>query len=59
MWETLDFRDHRLVVLAQREWRQQAARDRLARELRTPRRSMIGALAARMARSKDSTDLAA
>jgi hypothetical protein len=47
MWETLDFRDQALFRFAQRDLWREVARDQLARQARTPRRSMLGALAAR------------
>jgi hypothetical protein len=49
MWETLDFRDQALVRFAQRDLFREVARDRLARQVRATRPSMIGALAARLA----------
>jgi hypothetical protein len=48
MWEILDFRDQALVRFAQRDLWREVARDQLARQVRTPRRSMLGALAARI-----------
>jgi hypothetical protein len=48
MWDTLDFRDQALVRLTQRELWREAARERLARRVRTPRRSLLSALAARL-----------
>jgi hypothetical protein len=48
MWETLDFRDQALVQFAQRDLWREVARDQLARQARTPRRSTLGALAARI-----------
>lgn len=48
MWETLDFRDQALVRFAQRDLWREVDRDRLARLARTPRRSVLGALAARL-----------
>jgi hypothetical protein len=58
MWETLDFRDYTLVRFAQRDLWREAARERLARELRTSRRSVIGSLAARISRSNRPSDVA-
>ena len=48
MWETLDFRDQALVRFAQRDLWREVDRDRLARLARTPRRSVLCALAARL-----------
>lgn len=48
MWETLDFRDQALVRFAQRDLWREVARDQLARELGPRRRSLLGALAARL-----------
>jgi len=59
MWETLDFRDYALVRFAQRDLWREVARDRLAHELRTSSRSVIGTLAARISRSNGPSDGAA
>jgi hypothetical protein len=48
MWDTLDFRDQALVRYAQRDLWREVARDQLARDARAPRRSVLGALAARI-----------
>jgi hypothetical protein len=48
MWETFDFRDQALVRFAQRDLWREVARDQLARDARAPRRSVLGALAARI-----------
>jgi hypothetical protein len=48
MWETLDIRDQALVRMTQRELWREAEMQRMARKLRTPRRSVFGVLAARL-----------
>jgi hypothetical protein len=47
MWETLNERDQALVRLTQAEWFREAEMRRLARQVRSPRRSVLEALAAR------------
>ena len=48
MWQTLDFRDQALFRFAQRDLWREVARDQQARDARTPRRSILCALAARI-----------
>ena len=48
MWETLDFRDQALFRFAQRDLWREVAREQQARDARTPRQSILGALAARI-----------
>ena len=49
MWDILDFRDYELFRAAQRELWREAEMRRLAREARrSPRRSIVGALTARI-----------
>lgn len=48
MWEALDFRDQAMVRFAQRDLRRELAMQRLARQVRRPRRSLLGGLTARL-----------